>query len=358
MSNTIDTTSTIKFNNEGKPEVYTNVENKLLCKEMAENLLLNCVQIDWQDVHLSNIGRITELSDFVDDPNNFNINTTEELLWVIDQLVAKAYISLGTITLSFNSSSHEYSGTVWKPTATVSATGSSVTPVSGTHYTLTWSNSSSTNVGTYSCTVTLTETGKRYFSNTTVTKNYTITTRGVTVKLSNPTQNVNSSSEIDTTITSTGLVNGHTLSNVTVDISQSPNDSNVYILTPNVQNAIIKKSSTDVTSNYNISVETGTATVQSQASNYLYIGTTKPTSLSDAQPVNSYQAEQTYTNNSGAKSHIFVLTNSDKNVVFEDPNTHGIVTQKPVDTSTVSGYNIFETSVGCANTGSIIIKIS
>lgn len=91
MSNTIDTTSTIIFNNVDKPEVYTNVENKLLCPEKAEKLLLNCVQIDWQDVHLSNIGRITELSDFVDDPNNFNINTTEELLWVIDNLVGKAY---------------------------------------------------------------------------------------------------------------------------------------------------------------------------------------------------------------------------------------------------------------------------
>ena len=283
MSNTIDTTSTIIFNNVDKPEVYTNVENKLLCPEKAEKLLLNCVQIDWQDVHLSNIGRITELSDFVDDPNNFNINTTEELLWVIDQLVAKAYGSLGTITLSFNSSSHAYSGTVWKPTATVSATGSSVTPVSGTHYTLTWSNSSSTNVGTYSCTVTLTETGKRYFSNITVTKNYTITKRDVNVKLSNPTQNVSSSSEINTTTTSTGLVSGHTLSGVTVDISQSPTDSNVYILTPNVQNAVIKKSSTVVTSNYNISVQTGTATVQSQTQilYYWYVGQTDPSSLTE-----------------------------------------------------------------------------
>ena len=92
--------------------------------------------------------------------------------------------------------------------------------------------------------------------------------------------------------------------------------------------------------------------------NYFYVGTTKPTSLSQASVVESYPAEQTYTNNSGAKAHIFVLTNSDKNVIFIEPNTHGTVTQKPIDTTTVSGCNIFETSIGCANTKSTKIRIS
>lgn len=96
----------------------------------------------------------------------------------------------------------------------------------------------------------------------------------------------------------------------------------------------------------------------SETKYYWYVGTTKPTSLSEATIVESYPAETIYTNNSGAKSHIFVLTNSDKTAIFEDPNTHGRVTQKEVDTTTIPGYNIFETSIGWANTGNIIIKIS
>ena len=90
---------------------------------------------------------------------------------------------------------------------------------------------------------------------------------------------------------------------------------------------------------------------------YFYVGTTKPTSLSQASVVESYPAEQTYTNNSGAKSHIFVLTNSDKNVIFIEPSENSPITQASVDTTTISGYKIFETAVGVANTKDVLIKI-
>ena len=76
---------------------------------------------------------------------------------------------------------------------------------------------------------------------------------------------------------------------------------------------------------------------------YFYVGTTKPTSLSQASVVESYPAEQTYTNNSGAKSRIYVLTNSDKNVTFIDPYTGETLDQDDVDTTTISGYKIFAT---------------
>lgn len=91
---------------------------------------------------------------------------------------------------------------------------------------------------------------------------------------------------------------------------------------------------------------------------YWYVGTTKPTSLSQATTVTSYPAEQIYTNNSGAKSHIFVLTNSDKTVTFIEPTTQAIGDQNSVDTTTIPGYNIFETATGIFNTKSIIIRIS
>ncbi len=91
---------------------------------------------------------------------------------------------------------------------------------------------------------------------------------------------------------------------------------------------------------------------------YFYVGTEKPTSLSQATVVDSYPAEQTYTNNSGAKAHIFVLTNSDKAVEFINPELSAPVSQVDVDITTIPGYKIFETAVGTFNNKSIIIKIT
>ena len=111
----------------------------------------------------------------------------------------------------------------------------------------------------------------------------------------------------------------------------------------------------DVVAILNIMKEAGGTAGDSKY--YFYVGTTKPTSLSQASVVESYPAEQTYTNNSGAKAHIFVLTNSDKNVTFINIATGNPVDQNEVDITTIPGYKIFETAVGTANTGSIIIKI-
>lgn len=95
-----------------------------------------------------------------------------------------------------------------------------------------------------------------------------------------------------------------------------------------------------------------------QSKCYFYVGTEKPTSLSQASVIESYPAEQVYTNNSGTKSHIFVLTNSDKNVTFINLATNNPVDQEEIDTTTIPGYKIFETAVGTANTGQIKIIIS
>ena len=92
--------------------------------------------------------------------------------------------------------------------------------------------------------------------------------------------------------------------------------------------------------------------------NYFYVGTTKPTSLSQATIVDSYPTEQTYTNNSGAKAHIYVLTNSDKNVTFIEPNTGTTLGQQDIDTTTISGYKIFGMYSKTVNGGSVKIRIS
>ena len=113
----------------------------------------------------------------------------------------------------------------------------------------------------------------------------------------------------------------------------------------------------DVTTVIDIYLNTVPDTLQT-TTYYFYVGTTKPTSLSQASIVESYPAEQTFTNTSGAKSHIFVLTNSDKNVTFIEPTIQAIGDQNPVDTTTIPGYKIFETATGVFNNKSIIIRIS
>lgn len=92
-------------------------------------------------------------------------------------------------------------------------------------------------------------------------------------------------------------------------------------------------------------------------SGYWYVGTTKPTSLSECTHVSDYLVEQTYTNNSGEKAHIFVLTNSGITVTFINNASNMPVTQEAVDTTTIPGYNIFETAEGTANGGSIKILL-
>ena len=58
---------------------------------------------------------------------------------------------LNFVTVELSSTAYTYNNTVQKPTVTVS--NDSTTLTAGTHYTLTWENSSSTNVGTYKITV-------------------------------------------------------------------------------------------------------------------------------------------------------------------------------------------------------------
>ena len=92
---------------------------------------------------------------------------------------------------------------------------------------------------------------------------------------------------------------------------------------------------------------------------YLYVGTTKPTSLSQAQIVTSYPAEQTFVNPSMTeKNYVYVLTNSNKTVNFYDPSFPGQATTKIEDSISISGYKITSTSVKLAKGGEVIIKIS
>ena len=92
---------------------------------------------------------------------------------------------------------------------------------------------------------------------------------------------------------------------------------------------------------------------------YFYVGTTKPTSLSQASVVESYPAEYTYTPNTNVQwNNIYVLVNSDKNVTFIDPVFGGELDQDDVDTTTIPGYKIFKLWDTWANGSPIKIRIS
>ena len=92
---------------------------------------------------------------------------------------------------------------------------------------------------------------------------------------------------------------------------------------------------------------------------YWYVGTTKPTSLSQASVVESYPAEYTYTPNTNVQwNNIYVLVNSDKNVTFIDPVFGGELDQDDVDTTTIPGYKIFKLWDTWANGSPIKIRIS
>ena len=91
---------------------------------------------------------------------------------------------------------------------------------------------------------------------------------------------------------------------------------------------------------------------------YFYVGTTKPTSLSQASVVESYPAEQTFTNPSTTeKNYVYVLTTLDKTVNFYDPSDPNTPTVKTEDTSTINGYKITSTGGRIAKGGDILIKI-
>lgn len=92
---------------------------------------------------------------------------------------------------------------------------------------------------------------------------------------------------------------------------------------------------------------------------YFYVGTEKPTSLSQATVVDSYPAEYTFTNPSTTeKCYVYVLTNADKTVNFYDPSDLSTAATKTEDLTTINGYKITNINVRVAKGGSIIIKIT
>ena len=97
----------------------------------------------------------------------------------------------------------------------------------------------------------------------------------------------------------------------------------------------------------------------SDGKKYWYVGTTKPSSLSQASVVDEYESEYTYINNSGGKANIFALTNNNKSVTFLDLAI-GVMNldQEEVDSTSIQGYKIYQTSGRIAVGSEIMLVIS
>ena len=81
--------------------------------------------------------------------------------------------------------------------------------------------------------------------------------------------------------------------------------------------------------------------LREEAKYYWYVGTTKPTSLSEATVVDEYESPYTFTNPSTTeKCYVYVLTNADKEVLFCDPAFVYFPNTGSVDTESIPGYKI------------------
>lgn len=158
--------------------------------------------------------------------------------------------------------------------------------------------------------------------------------------------------------------NPSALSGSTIVFPITPNSG--YQLPNTVSGATVDKTNSRiVVSNVNSNMTINVVCEPIPQVYYWYVGTTKPTSLSDASTVTSYPAEQTFTNPSTTeKCYVFVLTNSNKTVNMYDPADPDDALLKAEDTSTISGYKITYVSADgstpfkIAKGGSVIIRIS
>ena len=180
----------------------------------------------------------------------------------------------------------------------------------------------------------------------------------------------------------------NSLSDMNGAIAQVPENGKVYVMFPMIDSpdqSQMKRAFTDSEGNivpciertgyfttvpfhyiWELTFEPGTTlTFKEPVLYYFYIGTTKPTSLSEAWTIASYPAEETFTNPSTTeKCYVYVLTNANKTVNIYDPADPSDALLKAEDTTTINGYKITYLSADgttpfkIAKGGSVIIKIS
>ena len=172
--------------------------------------------------------------------NNYNLVLSGNVNFRINQK------GVSNLTITLQTNNYTYDGTAKTPDVTVR--DGTTTLTNGTHYTVSYNN----NINAGTATVTIT--GRGNYSGTT-TKTFTIGKRSVTIKANN--QTLDGTTTIDKSlsqITTSNLVTGHSVTSITLTQSTTATTTSGTI-TPS--SAIIKSGTTDVTSNYNITYQTG-----------------------------------------------------------------------------------------------------
>ena len=196
--------------------------------------------------YVINKGTLTLINNSPFLASNYNLVLSGNVSFRINQK------NVSGLVVTLQTTSYTYDGTAKTPSVTVKDGTKTLT--NGTDYTVSYTN----NINAGTATVTIT--GKGNYLGTT-TKTFTISKRNVTIKANN--QTLNGTTTIDKSlsqITASNLVVGHSITSITLTQSTTASTTSGTI-TPS--SAIIKSGTTDVTSNYNITYQTGTLVIYS-----------------------------------------------------------------------------------------------
>ena len=281
------------------PDVYTNIHHKLLCVENSEQMLLNSTQIDWQEAHLKHINQIPGIQP------EFRLNTTEELLWIIDTLVLKAFGVKPILSIT-TSGIQAYNGQQQRPTITVKE-GDNV--IDSSYYEVVFNEENSINAGTYTFNVNLTPEGEAKYAQPTQ-QTYTISPRNITITPNLPKNQGQSKPSIQNDYifpSSNDIIQENLISISTNQLVQNHNITQIAFTQTcinAVHNATANKSvdlqfdknsieihdnnNNDVTTNYQITcgkqnVNVTIPTVEQTY--YWYVGQTDPSTMIEISPI-------------------------------------------------------------------------
>ena len=281
------------------PDVYTNIHHKLLCVENSEQMLLNSTQIDWQEAHLKHINQIPGIQP------EFRLNTTEELLWIIDTLVLKAFGVKPILSIT-TSGIQAYNGQQQRPTITVKE-GDNV--IDSSYYEVVFNEENSINADTYTFNVNLTPEGEAKYAQP-AQQTYTIPQRNITITPNLPKNQGQSKPSIQNDYifpSSNDIIQENLISISTNQLVQNHNITQIAFTQTcinAVHNATTNKSvdlqfdknlikiydnnNNDVTTNYQITcgkqnVNVTIPTVEQTY--YWYVGQTDPSTMTEISPI-------------------------------------------------------------------------
>ena len=173
---------------------------------------------------------------------NYDITKTKGILTITAENAA-------TFTITLSQTSYEYDGTAKTPGVTSVKAGTKT--VSASDYDVVYTNN--TDAGT---AATVTVNGKGNYAGSKGSTTFTITQKTLTLTAGSGSKTYDGTALTVSTVTNSGLINGHTLSATTQGSQKNYGSSSNTIATYS-----IKSGTTDVAKNYNVQTVAGTLTV-------------------------------------------------------------------------------------------------